>query len=155
MAKGDLTFVLDEKDYQRAMAALDALEKVDQGQAIQNALRNEMKPMIAQGKSNLMVRNKIRTGNLIGSFGLRTNRKKAYAVAGHKRPQGAAAHLVDRGTAQRYTKKGYYRGSVSKGQPNHGSGYWTDAVNQEGPKALEGLMDAIYEQISKIMEKNR
>jgi hypothetical protein len=153
MAKGDLTFVLDEEDYQRAMAALNQLDKVEQGKVIQHALSDGMKPMIAQGKSNLSVRNLRRTGNLMGSFGLRVNKKKAFAVAGHRRPKGAAAHLVDRGTAERYTKKGYYRGSVSKGNPNHGSGYWTDAVNQEGPRALEGLMDAIYTEISNIMDK--
>lgn len=149
-----MTFVLDEADYQRAMIALNKLDKVEQGKVIQNALKSGMKPMIAQGKSNLSTRNKKRTGNLSGSFGLRTNKKKAYSVAGHRRPMGAAAHLVDRGTAERYTKKGYYRGSVSKGNPNHGSHYWTDAVNQEGPRALDGLMDAIYTEISNIMGKS-
>ena len=154
MAKGDMTFVLDEKDYQRAMSALYQLNKVDQGKTVQNALRTGMIPVIAKGKTNLASRNNRVSGNLSGSFGLRTNKKKAYAVAGHRRPKGAAAHLVDLGTAKRWTKKGYYRGSVSKTNPNHGSGYWTDAVKQEGPRSLERLIDAIYTEISNIMGKS-
>lgn len=63
-----------------------------------------------------------RTGGLQSSFKVRTSKKtkrpRAYLLT--RKPH---AHLIERGTAERYTKKGYYRGRVL---PNP---FFSDAIN--------------------------
>jgi len=161
MAKSDLTITLDEKDYQKLTSLLNGMSKIDQDKAIQYALNQGMQVIVAAGKTNLSTRNKVVTGNLKRSFALRVNKKKAYALGGFKRSApkkgiegGNHAHLVDRGTNKRWTKTGAYRGSVSKGNPNTGSGFWTDAVNSQGPAALNKLMDAVYDALEEIIKRN-
>lgn len=156
MAKGELTIVLDEKDLQKMNAVLDGYSKVDQNTIIQNALRQGMQVIVTEGQANLATRNKRKTGNLARSFKMTTNKKKAYSLGGFKRGKdgGAHAHLIDRGTDKRFTRKGAYRGSISKGNPNHGSGFWTDAVETKGQEGLNTLMDAIYDAINTINQRN-
>lgn len=158
MAKGELTIVLDEKDLNKMNAILDKYDKVDQNNIVQGALRQGMEVIVAEGKSNLATRNKKKTGNLARSFKVSTNKKKAYSLGGFKRGKdgGAHAHFIDRGTAERWTiKSGAYRGSISKGNPNSGSGFWSDAVADKGQEGLQRLMNAIYEAIDKINEGNQ
>lgn len=152
MAKGELTIVLDEKDLQKMNAILDKYDKVDQNAIIQGALKQGMQVIVTEGQANLATRNKKKTGNLARSFKMTTNKRKAYSLGGFKRGKdgGAHAHLVDKGTAERYTRKGAYRGSISKGNPNHGSGFWSDAVETKGQEGLQRLMEAIYDAVNKI-----
>jgi len=151
MAKGDLTIQLDKVSYQKFMNIVNSMERVDQGPAIKTALSQAITVIVEAGKANLKARNKVKTGNLKKSFTKTVKAKKAAAYAGFrrsspgKRIQGANhSYLVDRGTVKRYTSKGYYRGSVSKNTPNSGSKFWTDAVEAQGPAAMNRLMDAIY-----------
>ena len=127
------------------------MENVDQGPAIRSALSAGIKVIVDTGKANLKARNGVKTGNLKKSFTKTVKAKKAAAYAGFrrsapgKRIQGANhSYLVDRGTRKRVTSKGYNRGSVSKTAPNTGSKFWTDAVESQGPAAMNRLMDAIY-----------
>lgn len=136
------------------MALLHALDKVDQHKIIQTALRTGMQEILDAGKANLASRNKTKTGNLKKSFGIRVNKKKGYALGGHKRPAGAHSYLIDRGTKKRWTKDGAYRGSISKGNPQHGTMYWTDAVKSNGTKAMNTLMNAIYQSLNDITRRN-
>lgn len=154
MANGDLTIELDKKDYERMQKMLSQLSEVDKKATIQRALSAGAKLMQAAGKSNLEQKNKVKTGNLKKSFGLRVMKKKAYALAGFKRPGGAHAHLIDGGTVQRYTKRGLYRGSISKGKPKSGSLFWTEAVQSQGQAALNKIMDAIYQSLEDIARRN-
>lgn len=161
MAKYDLTIELDERDYQKMMRMLGALDDVDQAKVVQTALKSGMGTIITQGKSNLAARNKVVTGNLKKSFGVKVNKKKGFALGGFKRSSkynkiggGNHSYLVDRGTVERYTRKGYYRGSVSKGNPNHGTKFWTEAVDSQGPAALNKLMDAVYNAVDDILKRN-
>lgn len=151
MAKGDFTLVLDETDYTALVSKLEKLEAIDRTAAVRKGLTSGMKPIVAEGKSNLAARNNKKTGKLAGSFGTQLRAAKgAYIKAGFKRPAGAVSHLVDRGTVERWTKKGAYRGSVSKGNPNHGSMFWTDAVESNGKEALEILLDEVNKEIERI-----
>ena len=157
MAKGELTIVLDEKDLQKMNALLSEYDKVDQSAIIQHALKQGMQVIVDEGKSNLATRNKKKTENLSRSFRLTANKKKAYSLGGFKRGKeggGYHAHLIDRGTDERWTRKGAYRGSVSKGRPNTGSRFWTDAVITKGQEGLGTLMNAIYQAIDEINKKN-
>lgn len=155
MAKSGMTIELDEKDYQRLRLLLSNLSETDQGKIVQAALKSGMQTIINTGKQNLAARNQSVSGNLKRSFGIVINKKGGYALGGFKRPKGAHAHLVDRGTDKRWTRKGAYRGSVSKGTPNKGSKFYTDAVDSQGPQALDRLMDAIYQEMDKIMKRNK
>lgn len=156
MAKGELTITLDEKDLQKMNAVLDGYSKVDQNAIIQNALRQGMQVIVTEGQANLATRNKKKTGNLARSFKMTTNKKKAYSLGGFKRGKdgGAHAHLIDRGTDKRFTRKGAYRGSISKGAPNTGSGFWSDAVATKGQEGLNTLMNAIYDTLNTINQRN-
>lgn len=153
--QGDLTFEINKADYDRMQRWLSQLSEADQKSVIQNALRTGAKALQAAGKLNFARRNKSVTGNLKKSFGLKVVKKKAYALAGFRRPAGAHSHLIDRGTSKRWTAKGYYRGSVSRGTPNKGSMFWTDAVNTQGPAALNKIMDAIYKSLEEITSRNQ
>ena len=106
----------------------------------------------------LASRNKKKTGNLSKSFKTSSSKKKVVAYAGFSRSgihKGNHAHLVDRGTVKRWTKKGYYRGSVSKNQPQKGTNFWTDSVMAQGPKAMENLKDTIYNELAKITNRTK
>ena len=146
----NLTIELSKSDVIAVNKWLEKMDRVDQGNTIQSALREGAKIIMDAGKSNLATRNKTKTGNLKKSFRIKVVKKKAYALSGFKRPGGNHSYLIDRGTDKRYTKKGYYRGSVSKGSPNRGSMFWTDAVQANGGKAVDRLMSAIYDALAKI-----
>ena len=125
------------------------MSKVDQKATVQTALKTGAEIIKGAGQSNLAARNNVVTGNLKKSFSIKVVKKKAYALSGFKRPKGAAAHLVDRGTRERYTRRGYYRGKVT------GTRFWTDALEQSGPKALNDVMDAIYKSLEEIIRRNK
>lgn len=157
MAKGEMTIEMDKVSYQKFMNIVKQLDKADQTTAIRTALQQGIQVIINQGKANLNTRNGVKTGNLKRSFTKSVKAKKSVAYAGFrrsapgKRIQGANhSYLVDRGTGKRYTRKGAYRGTVSKGMPNSGSMFWTDAVQSQGPVAMNRLMDAIYRTLDKI-----
>ena len=154
MAKGALTIELSKSDVAAVNRWLSELDKVDQSNTVQYALKQGALVIQNAGKANLAVRNKTHTGNLKKSFSIKVVKKKAYALSGFKRPAGAHAHLIDRGTDKRYTKKGAYRGSVSKGNPNSGSLFWTQAVTANGGRALNTLMNAIYDALEEINRRN-
>ena len=151
MATGDLTLELDKVSYQKFMNLISSMEKVDQTNAVRTALQSAIQTIINAGKQNLQARNGVKTGTLKKSFTRKVVAKKAVAYGGFrrsapgKRVKGANhSYLIDRGTANRWTGRGAYRGSVSKGNPNNGSMFWTDAVQSQGPAAMQKLMDAIY-----------
>lgn len=150
MANGSLSITMDKADYKILAAKLEQLERIERNAAVGKGLRKGEQVIINQGKQNLRARNKRVTGKLAGSFATQLRASKAYIAGGFKRPAGAVSHLVDRGTEERWTKSGAYRGSVSAGNPNNGSMFWTDAVNEKGQEALEVLADEINKEIERI-----
>lgn len=159
MAKnGDFTFELDEKDYQALQRMLTGVSNVDQRKAILQALKQGARAIARVGKKNLKSKNKKKTGNLLGSINTKAIRKIVSAYAGFKRSgvkKGNHAHLVDRGTAKRWTKKGAYRGSVSRVSPYTGTKFWTTAVQTEAPEAMRRVTDIIYDELSKITSRKK
>lgn len=119
---------------------------------LDKALNEAIDPIIAQGRANLAARNKVRKGNLITSFKKKYKKRTSSIYAGFTK-KGNSAHLVDRGTKERWTSKGYYRGSVSKGQPKKGSMFWTDAVRAKGTEALNRLSTTITRYVNYIWSK--
>ena len=157
-----MTIVLNKADYARLVKTLDAAGDLDTRPAIQRSLRDGANSMKTAGKANLSSRNNSVTGNLKRSFTIKvTKRKKIgsnYALSGFKRSTrynkidgGNHAYLVDSGTRKRWTTQGYYRGSVSKGRPQIGTRFWRDAVQSEGPRALNNLVYVIEGELKKLM----
>lgn len=161
---GNFTITLNERDYQALQKKFTQAAKIDKHHTIKSALDEGISYIKDAGKSNLAARNKVVSGNLKRSLSKRV--KKSAAYAGFKRSSkkknikgGNHAHLIDRGTAMRsYTNKNgkiHRTGSISKGNPNVGSSFWTDAVIIEGPRAENALMNGVYETISKIMNNRK
>lgn len=158
MAKGNFTFEINKQDWETLQAAVQGLNKIDGNQAIMNSLAIGMRQLTAKGKSNLTSAGNIKKGYLIHSIGVSRMKKWMSVYGGFRRSgahRGNHAHLIDRGTENRYTKKGYYRGSVSKGRPNTGSRFWTKAADVEGPKIMEKTLNVIYKEVEKIMRKKK
>ena len=157
MANGEFTMTLDEADYRHVQEQLSKMSELEKMAAVQKALQEGVSVIVKEGKKNLRARlskdpvnMSRRTGRLECSMGYRTNKRKMKAYGGFKRPGGAAAHLVDRGTEKRWTKKGAYRGSVSKGSPNTGNRFWTDAFDAKKNEAMRELMDSIRATLQKL-----
>ena len=162
MARGDLTITLNKAELAAVNKWLSEMDKVDQTSTVSDALKQGIKIIQQQGKLNLASRNNVVTGNLKRSFALKVNKKKVYALSGFRRSQpkkgvkgGNHAHLIDLGTNKRWTKAGAYRGSISRGNPNHGSGFWSDAVASQGPQAIDRLMNAVYKSLEEITRRNQ
>ena len=168
MAKGELTLELDEKDLARMNGILNGLSQIEREAVVQKGLQEGVRIFIKQGKSNLkrtlsksphnvaMARKMAakRGGGLAKSFTTSTKRKAISGYAGFRRSTGGGiSHLVDSGTNPRWTSKGYYRGSVSKGNPKTGSRFWRTAVQSKGTEALNELMDSIKKSVNTIITR--
>lgn len=147
---------------------VDAFKKL--GKAIDNApeLRAAEKAagkyLISKGKTNLSSRNRKRTGRLVKGFRIKTMKKNGGVMAGFaynngrngmKKGQGANhAHLVDRGTKERNTMRGYtdklgrhYKKGISRGKMP-GSSFWSDVNKNDTGRAMEMLMEGIRKAIN-------
>ena len=151
-----MSFTFSEREYAMLQQILGNISDVDKRMAITNTLKRATRNIVLGGKKNLASRNKVKSGNLSKSFKTTSSRNRVVAYAGFSRSganKGNHAHLVDRGTTKRWTKKGRYTGSVSKGQPNKGTNFWTDSVMAQGPKAMENLKETIFKELAKITSR--
>lgn len=169
MANRDFTMVLDEGDYAKVQRALSQLSVIEQDAVVQKGLQEGMSVIVREGRKilkNTLSRNphnvrmrkymasKRGGKGLENSFSTKVLKKKGKGYGGFGKA-GHHAHLVDSGTVKRYTSKGYYRGSVSKGAPNTGSRFWRSAVETKKNQAMRELMESIELSINKIISRNR
>lgn len=155
---GEFSFTFDKKRLEELQRMLGEMSEVDKRQAIMNSLRRTTKNMVQGGKRNLASRNKKKTGHLSKSFKTNSSKKNVVAYAGFSRSgenKGNHAHLIDRGTAKRWTKAGYYRGSVSRNTPNKGTMFWSDSVETQGRKGMDNLNNTIYQELVKITRRRK
>lgn len=170
--------VMNWKEVDRMFKSLD----VTQNKAAQVSIRKAMKkPMFTvRGRmymnlKRIMSTSPVATGTLLRSLGVgsRFSKRVGYfsvVLGGRKRqkPQnpkknrvsGAHFHLVNSGTAPRYTKKGLFRGAVGKGRskgnprtnPSFRTGF-ADAPISQSLNFIAGSvandLRAIYEDIVK------
>jgi hypothetical protein len=158
MAKGDMSFVFDRNQLVKLDFMMGDFELIDKRQAIMNALRRGSRNMVAGGKRNLASRNKKHKGHLSKSFKTKSSKKLVSVYAGFSRSgenKGNHAHLVDRGTRKRWTKKGKYTGSVSRNSPQKGTKFWTDVVKEQGKKTMNNLMNTINQELIKIINRRK
>lgn len=149
MADNNFTATLDPKDYMRVMNTLSELSTLEREGIIAKAISEGLSIIVKEGKRNLSSSStKVRTGNLSHSFKTLTNKKELKGYGGFKRPQGAHAHLIDRGTVVRQTRKGANRGKVT------GTLFWTKAVERNKDRAQKELMESVKKSIENIMKRN-
>ena len=168
MTTSEFTFYLDEQDYGKVMNSLIGLTEIEQNAAIREALNHGLSNIVAVGKVALrqsILHPQKSKGNLLKSLTSKVQIKKGATKgsAGFKRSTrynkiggGNHSYLVDRGTAERWQRStGRYTGSVRRNRPNTGSMFWTRTVQQEGPRAMEELVEGIRKALFKIMaERN-
>lgn len=160
MANGELTMQLDQSDYLSVMGALSEMTQLEREAAVAKGLQEGAKIIAKAGKSMLKAtlsrepqNVRMRTGNLYKSIGVKTRKKDMKAYAGFRKG-GNHAHLVSDGTDKRYTKRGFYRGSVSKGMPNTGSRFWRKAFESTKDNAAKEVVDSIKETLNNILARN-
>lgn len=142
-------------DIERVYSLVDELKQVDKNKAIKSGLKRGAAVFVRVGKSELRRRNNQHTGNLIRSFTTRLAKRKLSAYSGFNRRTklksdkglGNHAHLVDRGTTDRYTKKGYYRGKMPA------SYFWTEAKNRGEAEAMKKVEEGVIQMVEKLKRK--
>lgn len=158
MAEGNFKFEFDEEDIKYLQGILAGFGEIDGSKAIMASLSKGIAKIIRKGKSNLAASNGVKTGNLKSSFRKKQVKKWVSAYGGFRRGKGGGnhAHLIDRGTDERWQKKtGRYTGSISRKNPNHGTNFWTRAVEGTGPGAMEHTMNVIEKELVKIINKKK
>lgn len=162
---GSFSFSMPEKEFREVEAMLADLTDLEQKSVVTQALKAAAQRLVSKGKVEFKKHHKSKTGNLYRSMSTSLKRKKKISnnasYAGFKRnankkknnggiAAGNHAHLIDRGTARRWTKKGAYRGSVSRNNPHKGSSFWTHTVFMEGHSSMKMVTDTVI----KILLKN-
>lgn len=160
------TFILDEREFLRLTAILEDLNDIEQKAVVAKALQSAANTLKIVGRYEFKKSHKSKTGNLYGSFTTSLKRRKmahkCASYAGFKKnanknkdnggiASGNHAHLIDRGTDKRWrykTKKGT-TGSISRNNPNKGSGFWTRTALYSGPKLIERVTDTVINILSK------
>lgn len=154
---GELTLTLSGEDYNDLQKKLSKLSALEQDAVVKKGLQEGVKVIAVEGRlmlkktmstepSRVFMRKRMaekRGGSLEKSIGTRVVNKKGKAYAGFGK-HGRHAHLVDTGTVQRFTKKGYNRGKVV------GSRFWRTSFEAKRKLAMQELMDSIITSIKKI-----
>ena len=159
MAASDFSMTLSPEDYAKVMYTLSALSKLEQDAVITKGLQEGIEIIIRQGNKNLMSsgiklnntytgKRANKTTHLVKSFKKIIKKKDLKGWGGFSRPAGSAAHLIDRGTDMRTTRKGANRGKVT------GNLFWTKAVDAKSYEAQMELMDSVQKSINNIMIRN-
>ena len=142
-------------DRERVFETLAQLENYnDKNKAVTKGLRKASRILSVAGRRALLVSNKKKTGNLYRSISYIIKRKSSGSIAGFKRAseknqnaKGNHAHLIDKGTRQRFTKDGQNRGKVT------GSGFWTRTVGANEQKVYTTLYEAIEESVLRLIKR--
>lgn len=154
----DFKFTVSEADYRALMRSLEELADIKKKPIIRQAYKSGGQILISAGKASFLSRNKKKTGNLYNSFTSKMKKKNSGILIGFRRGKGLGnhAHLIDRGTVDRYTKKGYYRGRID-GTNAGKTGktlFWTSVVESRGQEAMNRIVSAIYDAIDEIKSRN-
>lgn len=147
MATGDLTCTMDPQDLKRLNEKLNSLGSVVKEGIVQKGLRDAANIVLREAKSSIERHGFVRTGKLLSSAAIKTRKKDGKVYIGYKRPAGAAAHLLDKGTAIRHTRTGANRGRIVA------SHFHSEALNARKDEAMRVLYDSIQESLEKIWER--
>lgn len=157
MAQDSLSLYFDPKSLATVYAQLSQLSEIESDAVVKKGLSDGAGVIRRETNKNMRHLVKKRKGNLYASL---TKKKVGklkkgdirYQI-GFKRPQGAAAHLVDKGTRERYTsgKNGKPRMPRGKVAPRL---FHTMSVERKGDEALNMVAESIKISIDRIMSRN-
>ena len=167
----DFSMTMDTKDYIKIMNTLTQISKLEQEAVIHKGLQEGLELIVKQGKINLRGsginlnntyygKRANKTTHLVKSFKKIIKKKELKGWGGFSRPAGSAAHLIDRGTQVRATRKGYNRGKVRATRKGYNRGkvtgnlFWTKAVDAKSYQAQMELMDSVEKSIENIRRRN-
>ena len=154
----DFKFSLNEAEYKAVIRKLEELADVDKKPVLRKAYKSGGQILITAGKTSFLSKNKKKTGNLYKSFTSKMKKKNGGILIGFRRGKGLGnhAHLIDRGTVDRYTKRGYYRGKIedTTGGKTGKTFFWTEVVQAKGEEAMERIMDAVFDAVEEIKNRN-
>lgn len=148
MTSGGMSIEFDQVTLAKVMKQLQALEDVDQSKAVQAGLTKGVDYINKYVRRATKTEFKVRKGNLSSSVMRKYVKKRAAAYGAFSRPKGAAAHLLEYGTKERYTRKGYYRGRIV---PTY---FKTIIVDTKKDTAMRIAADAISSEIYRILSRN-
>lgn len=146
MAQNDLTMTMDPEDVRKLNEKLNQLGAVVKEGIVQRGLREGANIILKETKASIERHNFIRTGKLLSSAAIKTRKKDGKVYVGFKRPAGAAAHLLDKGTAVRHTRTGANRGRIVA------SNFHTDSVRRKKDEAMQVLYKSIEASLNRIWQ---
>lgn len=146
MAQSDLTMTMDPEDVRKLNEKLNQLGAVVKEGIVQRGLREAANIILKETKASIERHNFIRTGKLLSSAAIKTRKKDGKVYVGFKRPAGAAAHLLDKGTAVRHTRTGANRGRIVA------SNFHTDSVRRKKDEAMQVLYKSIEASLERIWQ---
>lgn len=154
----DFKFTVSETEYQALIRKMEELADVDKKPVLRKAYKSGGQILITAGKSSFLEKNKKKTGNLYRSFTSKMKKKNSGILIGFRRGKGLGnhAHLIDKGTTHRFTKKGYYRGKIDD-TTNGKTGktyFWSNVVQMKGEDAMDRIINAVYDAIEEIKNRN-
>lgn len=161
MKTSDLDIELELLNLPRVIKVLQEVQhfpEVDKGTT--DALRQGARYLIRKGRLRLRQRMKSGskgvTGNLLRSFKTTVKKRNRGVLAGFKGGKGGGNHswLIDKGTKDRYTEKGYYRGRIHR-KTGIGNKFWTDTRNSETNGAMRIVLVKLQETINNIKSRNK
>ena len=151
---GDFTMVIDEQSRQWLYSRMTKLADFEKDAAIKRGLKAGAQLIVSQGKSNFIKSHKSRTGKLIKSAGVTVAKRDPKVWGAFRRPAGSAAHLLDRGTEDRYNYT--YKGKrlrkpryVGRVKPSY---FWTNAYNEKKAEAGDKIINIIDKTVQSILE---
>lgn len=157
MAQDSLSLYFDPQSLAKVYGQLNQLSEIYRNAVVQKGLSEGAGVIRRETNKNMHRLVKKRKGNLYGSLSKKkvgsVNKGDVRYQIGFRRTAGAAAHLIDKGTNERWTKgkngkQKAYRGKVT---PRY---FHTMSVEKKGEEALNRVAESIKLSIDRIMSRN-
>lgn len=142
-----MTCTMDPQDVKKLNERLNQLGSIVKDGIVQRGLRDAANIILKETKSSIQRHGFIKRGNLLSSAAIKTRKKDGKVYVGFKRPAGAAAHLLDKGTVARHTRDGANRGRIIA------SNFHTNAVRDKKDEALRVLYQSIQDSLDRIWNR--
>ena len=147
MSNGGMTCTMDPNDLRKLNERLNQLGDIVKDGIVQRGLRDAANIILNETKSSIQRHGFIKKGNLLSSAAIKTRKKDGKVYVGFKRPAGAAAHLLDKGTVARHTRTGANRGRIIA------SNFHTNAVKDKKDEAMQVLYRSIQDSLDRLWNR--
>ena len=143
----NLTVTMNQEDVRRLNEKLNQLGSVVKDGIVQRGLRDAANIILNATRSSIERHRFIKTGKLLASAAIKARKRDGKVYVGFKRPAGASAHLLDKGTIVRHTRTGASRGRIVA------SNFHTNAVKENKDKAMQVLYKSIQDSLDRMWNR--